>query len=672
MSRIILSLAACLLLLSGQASAYNVYYGNMHSHTSYSDGIGTPSEAYAYARDSALVDIQAITDHTHLLSSSEWTSLKNAADSYSQDGVFVALAGQEHGSLSTARPGAFGHMNFYESSSLIPQYDGGGDNYRYNLAGTYAWISGNYDRIHGKKLFAAFNHPYYSGGTGVDAQFHHFAYSVTGDSAMSGCEIRNGQRGDNYEADYFEALSKGWHVGATANQDNHNGMWGDQPNPNSGNDIYLTGVLADALTRESVLSAMKDRRTFGVEVNPKTDRMAILYQCEGHWMGDIFDTTADTLHFDITMWAENDFLSVELLRNGVQIDFVSPATDSFSWHPTDVPIFGESYYLVRAQQVDGDFLWSSPVWVSSTNQAWTAISAVNQDDANGRPVLYGTQVTIKGLTTVSTGTFSTVDNSVFVQDATGGLNVVDRNTQVPSLSVGDSVSVTGYVDQSAGLTKISSPTITVEAAGLTPPEALLITTGDIDLNGETYEGSLVRVEGAVITGGTWPTAGFDGSVTVDDGSGECTLFLDADTDIPGSAEPGGEIDIVGIVTQYDTSSPYTCCYRLQPRSTADITASSSGVDVAVVDGGIISRILPNPTKGPLRVFFGSRAVGLAKQVVFYDVEGRVVSRTAVAPDETAFEWKAVDSRGHDLPSGVYFAEVKAGASSERAKIVLIR
>ncbi|MGD8627823.1 MAG: T9SS type A sorting domain-containing protein [bacterium] len=672
MRTIIVATAACLLLLSGQTSAYNVYYGNMHSHTSYSDGTGTPSEAYAYARDSAQVDIQAITDHTHWLSSSEWTSLKSTADSYNQDGVFVALAGQEHGSLSTTRTGAFGHMNFYESTSLIPQYDNGGDDYRYNLAGTYAWIAGHYDRIQSKKLFAAFNHPYYSGGTGSDAQFHHFAYSVTGDSAMSGCEIRNGQRGDNYESEYFEALAKGWHVGATANQDNHNGMWGDQPNPNSGDDIYLTGVLADTLTREAVLSAMKDRRTFGVEVNPKSDRMAILYQCEGRWMGDIFDTSADTLHFDVTMWAGNDFLSVELLRNGTQIDFVSPGTDSFSWHPTDVPLFGESYYLVRAQQVDGDYLWSSPIWVTSTNQAWTAISSVNADDANGRPVLYGTQVTIKGLATAPTGVFSTVDNNVFVQDATGGVNVVDRNTQVPFLSVGDSVSVTGYVDQSAGLTRISSAAITVEATGLTPPEALLITTGDIDVNGEVYEGSLVRVEGTVITGGTWPDAGFDGSVTIDDGSGECTLFLDADTDIPGSPEPGGEIDIVGIVTQYDTSSPYTCCYRLQPRSTADITTSSSGIDVAVADGGIISRVLPNPTKGRLQVLFGSRAAGLAKEVTFYGVEGRVVSRSMVDAGETSFDWEALDPRGRDLPSGVYFAEVKTASGSQRTKIVLIR
>jgi hypothetical protein len=644
----------------------------MHSHTSYSDGTGTPSEAYAYARDSAQVDIQAITDHTHMLSSSEWTSLKSAADSYNQDGVYVALAGQEHGSLSTTRPGAFGHMNFYESNSLIPQYDGGGDDYRYNLAGTYAWIAINYDRIHSRKLFGAFNHPYYTGGTGSDAQFHHFAYSVTGDSAMSGCEIRNGQRSDNYETEYFECLAKGWHVGATANQDNHHGMWGDQPNPNSGDDIYLTGVLADTLTREAVLSALKDRRTFGVEVNPRTDRMAILYQCEGHWMGDIFDTAADTLHFDITMWAENDFLSVELLRNGTQVDFVSPGTDSFSWHPTDVPLFGESYYLVRAQQVDGDYLWSSPIWVTSTNQAWTAISAVNADDANGRPVLYGSQVTIKGLATVATGTFSTADNYIFVQDATGGVNVVDRNTQLPAASVGDSVSVTGYVDQTAGLTKISSATITVEATGLAPPEALLITTGDIDVYGETYEGSLVKVEGAVITAGTWPDFGFDGSVTIDDGSGECTLFLDADTDIPGSAEPGGEIDIVGVATQYDTSSPYDCCYRLQPRSTEDITASSSGVDVAELDGGIISRVLPNPTKGRLQVLFGSRAAGLAKEVVFYGVEGRVVSRELVDPGETSFEWNAVGPKGRDLPSGVYFAEVKTASGSQRTKIVLIR
>jgi hypothetical protein len=164
----------------------------------------------------------------------------------------------------------------------------------------------------------------------------------------------------------------------------------------------------------------------------------------------------------------------------------------------------------------------------------------------------------------------------------------------------------------------------------------------------------------------------DAEITIDDGSGECTLFIDKDTNIDGSPEPTGEIDIVGVVTQYDTAVPYDCCHRLTPRSTADITTSSAGVDIASSDGGIISRILPNPTKGQLRMYFGSEAVHSAKEITFYDVTGRAVGNARVASGESVLDWEARDSRGNALPSGVYFARVKTMAGEEEAKIVLLR
>jgi hypothetical protein len=43
---------------------YDVYYGNLHSHTGYSDGVQTPSDAYFYARYTAPtpLDFLAVTD----------------------------------------------------------------------------------------------------------------------------------------------------------------------------------------------------------------------------------------------------------------------------------------------------------------------------------------------------------------------------------------------------------------------------------------------------------------------------------------------------------------------------------------------------------------------------------------------------------------------------------
>jgi hypothetical protein len=668
---LLISSSLCVLLVA-YAGAYNVYYGNLHSHCNYSDGIGTPSEAFAYARDSALVDIQALTDHSHMLTAGEYSSLRSIAASYTEDGVFLAIAGQEHGSLSTTRTGAFGHMNFYEATTVIPQYDNGGDDYRYNLAGTYAWLLSHNDGISGEPLYGVFNHPYYTGGCGADAQFHHFAYSVTGDSAMSHTEIRNGQRADNYEPEYLEVLAKGWHVGVTANQDNHNGMWGDQPNPNMGGDIYLTGILADTLTKEAVLMSLKDRRTFGVEVNPKTDRMAILFQCEGHWMGDVFETALDTVSFDITVWAQTDFASLELIRNGTQVAWVGPGSNYYEWHPEDDPPMGESYYFVRAQQADGDYMWSSPIWVISMTEEWDAISYVNEDDAYGEPEHIYEPVNVRGLITVGTGTFSNVNTDVFVQDGTGGVNVYKSGSTTPSVSEGDSVIVYGTVDQYLGLTRIVLDSLTVAATGLDVPDPLLVTTGDISANGEIYEGLFIKVEGCSIISGTWPAEGVNGTVTIDDGSGGCTLFIDQDTDIDGSPEPTTEIDISGVVIQYDPSYPYWSGYRLAPRSLDDIDSSQAGIGDVAFGDGIISRILPNPARGHLRIIFGRAAAAGPKRVTFFDVTGRRVCEVAAEAGAEFVDWQATDSEGRPVPSGVYFASVETVVGCKSTKVVLIR
>lgn len=46
------------------AQTADVHFGNLHAHTSYSDGSGTPAEAYRMACDAGL-DFYAITEHNH-------------------------------------------------------------------------------------------------------------------------------------------------------------------------------------------------------------------------------------------------------------------------------------------------------------------------------------------------------------------------------------------------------------------------------------------------------------------------------------------------------------------------------------------------------------------------------------------------------------------------------
>ena len=55
----LLALAA-LLVLAPQDQP-KVFFGNLHSHTSFSDGSGSPEDAFKHARDTAEVDFLAIT-----------------------------------------------------------------------------------------------------------------------------------------------------------------------------------------------------------------------------------------------------------------------------------------------------------------------------------------------------------------------------------------------------------------------------------------------------------------------------------------------------------------------------------------------------------------------------------------------------------------------------------
>lgn len=84
---------------------YNVYYGNLHAHTSLSDGSGKPSNAYSYARDVAGLDFLGISDHDYYpdeLKEKEWGSITKAADEYNDDGNFVAFPGFEWTSDGTS------------------------------------------------------------------------------------------------------------------------------------------------------------------------------------------------------------------------------------------------------------------------------------------------------------------------------------------------------------------------------------------------------------------------------------------------------------------------------------------------------------------------------------------------------------------------------------------
>src|SRR5213596_2053044 len=77
-----------------QAAEWKVYYGNLHSHTSASDGVDTASVAYAWARNQAHLNFLCLSEHNHMVTPTALAADQTTADAVST-ADFVGLVGQE-------------------------------------------------------------------------------------------------------------------------------------------------------------------------------------------------------------------------------------------------------------------------------------------------------------------------------------------------------------------------------------------------------------------------------------------------------------------------------------------------------------------------------------------------------------------------------------------------
>lgn len=321
------------------------FYANLHAHTGYSDGQSTPDTALAYARDVALIDIQALTDHNNYtdysLSSGQYQNLILVADTFSVPGIFLGLAGQEVGRWSSS---GFGHINIFDAPELLT----------YN----YGDLLGTYRLIDALGRPAMFNHPTpdpYDCPNFTDLYFYP-DYIQT----MDLLEIMN--NGTIYETAYLKALNHGWQVGASANQDNHDRSWGNRTN--SAGRIPLTGVWADTLTKASVLEALEARRTFAMMVYPFTDRMEVSLRTGEHWQGQHFITSNSTIAFQIKAKADGvNFKKIYLYTDGAVTDSLPLANRDTIWNLDKEVKWGKHYFFVKAVQVDNDLAWTSPLFI---------------------------------------------------------------------------------------------------------------------------------------------------------------------------------------------------------------------------------------------------------------------------------------------------------------------
>ncbi len=192
---------------------------------------------------------------------------------------------------------------------------------------------------------AQFNHP-------ISTKFNSFNHFAPADHLMSICEIRNSP-GSNWETAFIYALNNGWHLGAVANQDNHDATWGDGP--------PWTAVLTPKLTKVDIFDALRNHRTYATD-----DRnVKLKFRSGEHWMGESFSQSGNiSFAIDVSDPDPWDYISrIEVFQNGNVIASELTDTTTLFWNPEITPPSGKQHFFVKVKQGDGDIIWSSPIWI---------------------------------------------------------------------------------------------------------------------------------------------------------------------------------------------------------------------------------------------------------------------------------------------------------------------
>jgi uncharacterized repeat protein (TIGR01451 family) len=331
----------------------SVFFGDIHNHTSYSDGSGTPTQALA-AGKAAGFDFMAITDHSYAIDDTEWNNTLAQVNAATTSD-FVAIRGFEY------TQGAEGHINVYNTINHATRSNMVGCSYCFytpnleagvTVQGFYKWVLTGTQTVDDAGTVMQFNHPGW-------INFNDWAYHPELSNIARLEEVGNGS-GTSYvfsEDEFIRSLDYGWKLGATNNADTHSVYWGL-------NTDHRTGVLAPELTKTALLEALRQRRTFASE----DKNASIQMKANGAWMGSEI-ANAGHITFSITGADPDNEIptKVELITDqGKVIETFTPTSASYTQTIEKDITTGVHYFYIKVTQADGDRIVTSPVWTLGT------------------------------------------------------------------------------------------------------------------------------------------------------------------------------------------------------------------------------------------------------------------------------------------------------------------
>ena len=451
------------------ATKYQHYFGQLHSHTQYSDGAGTLTDALRYVENlpaSANVQFVAFTDHSNYFDSSSspnaeaalydtslvkdsdanhsWKTYKDTIAKFNEDnaGSMVAIGGFE-----MTWSGGPGHINTFNTPGIVSRNNKTLNN-KTDDAGMKAYYA-LLSQAEGANSISQFNHPGTTFGNFKDFNY----WDPVIDSRMYMVEVGNGEgaigAGGYYPSyeQYIMALDKGWHLAPTNNQDNHKGKWG---NANDARDVILT----DDFSEQGIYEAIRALRMYATE----DKNLELTYTVNGLMMGSSITEIPDKLNVEVTVNdpdASDSIAKVEVVANSGKVAYTwddAAQLRSGKLSATLDPSY--SYYFIRVTQKDGDLAVTSPVWVGESlklgisNMVCGTATPVTDEELTLTTTFFNSEdsdATIKSLTYSIGGTVIGTDKTGYTLAKSSTLDVPFKYT--PTAARVFTVQVTAVVEQ---------------------------------------------------------------------------------------------------------------------------------------------------------------------------------------------------------------------------------
>jgi DNA/RNA endonuclease YhcR with UshA esterase domain len=301
------------------------------------------------------------------------------------------------------------------------------------------------------------------------------------------------------------------------------------------------------------------------------------------------------------------------------IEFQNPATISYGTAGT-----GASRRVVVAPQA-----------VVTASATYTGSLILNIVDVRAKTV--GSIIAVQANVTVRPGTFpigTTANSEVWVQDATGGIAVVNVPT-VDSLvyALGDRVEVSGPTSLFSGQLQIASTKVTKLSSG-TPVVPKILTVAQATARVAADEGRLITLSNVTVTTiGTGTAAAFN--VTVRDAAGDSTTVRvnGLPTGLTrANFAVNNRYNVTGVLTQFNGTS------QMKPRTPADLVLAAAITPIGTVRAAVAGATFTvngNVTVAPGAIVSGTGFV--TSEIWVQDATGGIAAFSAPTADSTTLK-----------------------------------